>query len=148
MQCCSISHHWKILFVVEPLVLISTLMIHFICVHRELPLINYVDGLSVTHGSPRQHVWTFAAGNPCPCRNPYFVTPSSVGSNYFCENDRDGQLWDGISCSIGCCTFNSPPWFIVSVPAPSSDDIEVRLCTDQLRDDEAVHIRFYQFYIQ
>ena len=23
---------------------------------------NYVDGISVTHGSPRQHVWTFAAG--------------------------------------------------------------------------------------
>ncbi len=22
----------------------------------------YVDGLSVTHGSPRQHIWSFAAG--------------------------------------------------------------------------------------
>ena len=24
--------------------------------------INYVDGISVTHGYPRQHIWTFAAG--------------------------------------------------------------------------------------
>ncbi len=109
----------------------------------------YVDGLSVTHGSPRQHVWTFAAGAPCPCRNPSSDTPLFVGSNYFCEDDRDGgQLWDGISCVSGCCTFNSPPWFSVSVPSPTFDDIEVRLCTDQDRNDEAVHISFYQFYIQ
>ncbi len=108
----------------------------------------YVDGLSVTHGSPRQHVWAFAAGHPCPCRNPSHVTPSFVGLNYFCEDERDGQLWDGISCDIDCCTFNSPPWFSVSVPSPTSDDIEVRLCTDQSRVDEAVHISFLHFYIQ
>ena len=45
---------------------------------------NYVDGISVTRGSPRQHVWTFAAGvedqqgaygGTCPC-----VTGSTVGS--------------------------------------------------------------------
>ncbi len=24
---------------------------------------SYVDGLSITHGSPRQHVWTFAASH-------------------------------------------------------------------------------------
>ena len=22
---------------------------------------NYVDGVSLTHGAPRQHIWTFAA---------------------------------------------------------------------------------------
>ena len=36
----------------------------------------YVDGISVTHSSPRQHIWTFAAGvseysstysGVCPC---------------------------------------------------------------------------------
>ena len=25
----------------------------------------YVDGVSVTHGSPRTHIWTFAAGTTC-----------------------------------------------------------------------------------
>ena len=52
----------------------------------------YVEGLSITHGTPRQHIWTYAAGHTdfatfhvnehCPCAavrgsNP----PSFVGSN-------------------------------------------------------------------
>ena len=59
----------------------------------------YVDGISVTHGSPRQHIWTFAAGRDeqgqyctsciCPC-----VAKSTAGNsipwyveqNYFCES--------------------------------------------------------------
>ena len=59
---------------------------------------NYVDGISVTHGSPRQHIWTFAAGiedqqgrfaGTCPCVTGSTVgsrTPSFVGQNYFCES--------------------------------------------------------------
>lgn len=66
---------------------------------------TYVDGVSLTYGNPRQHIWTFAAGlsemivtSPsnherytCPCalvgtgfrmQQP----PSFVGSNYFCES--------------------------------------------------------------
>ena len=57
---------------------------------------NYVDGVSLTHGSPRQHIWTFVAGiqdnighQPSICRcndhgapNP----PSFVGNDYFCES--------------------------------------------------------------
>ena len=59
----------------------------------------YLDGVSVTHGSPRQHIWSFVGGidedssvHPaasCPCvtgssrRNNI---PSFVGHNYFCES--------------------------------------------------------------
>ena len=60
---------------------------------------NYVDGVSVTHGSsPRQHVWSFAAGfdeqdrdepSRCPCVGTPRVAndeiPSFVGDNYFCD---------------------------------------------------------------
>ena len=40
----------------------------------------YVEGISLTHGSPRNHIWTFAAGLSkdynypsynCPCASPY-----------------------------------------------------------------------------
>ena len=57
----------------------------------------YLDGVSVTYGSPRQHIWSFAAGldevltSPrytCPCApgstNRNYI-PSFVGQNYFCE---------------------------------------------------------------
>ena len=58
----------------------------------------YVDGVRVTHGSPRQHIWTFAAGYAeitttsikylCPCSLNSITgarIPSFVGNNYFCD---------------------------------------------------------------
>ena len=87
----------------------------------------YVDGVSITRGSPRQHVWTLAAGynsysneHPnanCPCTlNSTQKVSSFVSDNYFCEADRpklynnrwpysqpasdpDDPLWDGKGCS-------------------------------------------------
>ena len=117
---------------------------------------NYVDGISVTHGSPRQHIWTFAAGledqqrhyfGTCPCVNGSTVgsrIPSFVGQNYFCESGltqwpgtngvfypNGDPLWDGQGCgpTSTCCTFNSPPWFNVQLPSPTTDTIEVRICS-------------------
>ena len=54
----------------------------------------YVCGVSLTHGSPRQHIWTFAAGasekgytlvDACPCDATINITiPPFVGGDYFC----------------------------------------------------------------
>ena len=66
---------------------------------RSTPGINetYVDGVSLTHGSPRQHVWTFADAADetrftdvtCPCLRPSHtftgVIPGFVGEDYYCE---------------------------------------------------------------
>ena len=123
----------------------------------------YVDGVSVTHGSPRQHIWTFAGGadeDPshwvrhdltsvlCPCVNGSTAEsriPTFVGQNYFCESGitqwrgphgvfwpNGDPLWDGQGCgpTSSCCTFNSPPWFNVTLPSPTTDDIEVRICNN------------------
>jgi hypothetical protein len=62
----------------------------------------YVDGVSVTHGYPRRHIWTFAGGlsetvvnawpsHSCPCAlNGTGIQlqepPAFVGNNYFCES--------------------------------------------------------------
>ena len=110
---------------------------------------NYADGVLITRGSPRQHLWTYAAGlsetylttrNLCPCArssyNPSWI-PSFVGSNYYCETGRlgtgpnrkiwwDDPLWDGQGCVTSgntCC--DRYGWFHRHVP-PTTDDIEVR----------------------
>ena len=89
----------------------------------------YVDGVSITCGSPRQHVWTLMAGlstagvtswnddarTICPCSpdSPQKSTLQSfIGNDYFCESGNpatDGSykdtfyssdpLWDGKDCS-------------------------------------------------
>lgn len=97
---------------------------------------NYVDGVSLTHGTnPRQHIWTFAAAldeevigyiGQCPCVNTRSTQspriPSWVGDDYFCDTGatwratfgtfyRDDPLWDGEGCGRynTCCSFNTPP---------------------------------------
>ena len=62
----------------------------------------YVSGLSVTYGSPQNHIWTFAAGQSqdynhawnCPCASPYpgRAAPPFLGGNWFCESGNIGQL--------------------------------------------------------
>ena len=135
----------------------------------------YVDGLSVTHGQPgdRTHIWTFAVGITevyfnsavCPCDNPANTAsvPSYVAANYFCESGvpypdvfsfdtlyPDDPLWDGDGCGPNndCCSFNSPPWFTVELPTPTTDDIEVRNCADEDTANEDLGIELIEFYIR
>ena len=106
----------------------------------------------------RQHIWTFVGALNeqdiltvdgafnCPCSNtgftwPYQV-PSFIGNDYFCDTGNRGSgyssgiyytndpLWDGEGCGSAstCCEFNTPPWFCRSLPRPTSDDLELRLC--------------------
>ena len=121
---------------------------------------QYVDGVSITHGSPRQHIWSLATshrGNFCPCsNNPTSApVPGFVGQDYFCDveshstyKDED-RLWDGYDCLFTaprCC--DKGPWFCKDLPQATSDDIEFRVCTDQLRDDEDVYIEHVELYVQ
>ena len=136
----------------------------------------YMDGISTTHGSPRQHIWSFVGGLDegfhanfgaiCPCVTGSITgtrIPSFVGQNYFCEAGitqwdsansifyPDGDpLWDGQGCgpTSSCCTFNSPPWFNVTLPSPTTDDIEVRICGHGGIDDEDTPIQLIELYVK
>ena len=118
---------------------------------------QYLDGVSITHGSPRQHIWSLGvSGNPdfCPCRSNPSIPPA-VGEDYFCDvetmdtyasNDR---LWDGEDCLAGseaCC--NRANWFCKDLPEPTSDSIEFRLCTDEGRTNEDVYIEHVEIYVK
>ena len=88
---------------------------------------QYVDGVSLTYGSPRQHIWTFVnalqeaqgfSESKCPCTNTneqgIINISSFIGNDYFCETGAppdqsynsswsrilfaDDPLWDGQGC--------------------------------------------------
>ena len=86
----------------------------------------YTDGVSITRGSPRKHIWTLMAGvneasfyqgdgrHNCPCSQgstQNSTLQSFIGNDYFCESGNpstDGTwqailytqdpLWDGKGC--------------------------------------------------
>ena len=136
---------------------------------------TYVDGVSLTHGNPRQHIWTFAAAldrnnnltrmdgrsSHCPCQfeeNP-FEPPPFVGEDYFCDAGNEefmdmtddaglqtDPLWDGTDCL--CCVSDNPPWFYKQLPQRTTDDIEMRVCIDEGSTNENIGIQEIEIYIQ
>ena len=134
---------------------------------------QYVDGVSLTHGqTPRKHIWTFAAAHDeirsnqwvCPCtkNNTDFsgVVPPFIGQDYFCDTGSTYQvqaqfyhadpLWDGSGCgsTSSCCGFNNPPWFCKQLPQSTTDDIELRACTDEVSSNEYLALETVEIYVQ
>ena len=118
----------------------------------------YFSGVAVMHGSPRQHIWTFAIGSgenntgywpgqcPCDSSSGYIRTPPFVGEDYFCESGYIGPgyrdyeaeytlhsndtLWDGKDCfsTSTCCSRHNHPFFTKTLSTPTNDNIELRRC--------------------
>ena len=130
---------------------------------------TYTDGISITRGSPRQHVWTYAAGltesasvndmSNCPCSSHRGSgAPSFVGSNYYCEsgNPTDtyasqfytgDKLWDGLQCEGSCCAGTATPlWFKVQLSTTTSDYIEIRICDDEGTSREDTPVELVEIY--
>ena len=121
----------------------------------------YVDGLSLTRGNPRQHMWTYMAGLKednsfqqgrftCPCQTGSQQAgnvPSFIGNDYYCESGNPvtpsgvafelytaDPLWDGQQCNgleSPCCTSTTLPWFHKVLDSPTNDYIEARVCGDE-----------------
>ena len=131
---------------------------------------NYVAGISLTHGSPRQHIWTFAnakgegySNEICPCTDgSEGSVPTFVGNDYFCDTAirplsdaisgifyPDDPLWDGQGCggNSTCCEFNNPPWFCKQLPQPTTDDIELRLCENSSPSADDSPFEIVELYI-
>ena len=135
---------------------------------------QYVDGVSITHGeNPRKHIWTFAAAleetradiATCPCTRTDLTyrgsVPTFIDNDYFCETGsrqryrsgtfyHEDPLWDGEGCgpNSSCCEFNSPPWFCKHLPHPTTDNIEVRVCSDSDVSNEDTPLEQVELYIQ
>ena len=133
---------------------------------------NYVDGVSITRGSPRQHVWTLMAGlngatylaYSCPCANDSTQQVQSfVGDHYFCETGvatnswqyqlyTSDPLWDGQGCGSlesSCCNVPGIPWFHRDYGNTTTTDyIELRVCADEATANEDVPVNYYEIYVQ
>ena len=118
----------------------------------------YVDGVSITQGLPRQHVWTYAAGYgenryECPCSNGSTATaPSFVGSDYYCESGplATDPLWDGEQCNgleATCCDHQAMPWFYRELEE-SNEDIELRVCANVGRSGEEIPIDIFEVFVK
>ena len=116
---------------------------------------HYAEGVLITNGSPRRHLWTYAVGKSetnvwgCPCSTGGSYSrqnfPAFVESDYYCESgfvntseDRiawEDPLWDGAGCVYPgntCCQRYG--WFHKQVQQ-TSDSIEVRWCAAVNNED-------------
>ena len=138
----------------------------------------YVDGVSITHGSPRQHVWTLMAGlneasiyqdglYNCPCSQgstQNSTLQSFIGNDYYCESGNPAtgglwqnilytsdSLWDGKGCGSlegNCCTAPGLPWFHKVLNTTTTDYLELRVCGDEEPNGEDVPVSFYELYVK
>ena len=133
---------------------------------------DYVDGVSITRGSPRQHVWTLMASNfgalnngyncPCGTESPKQVQ-LFVGDHYFCESGIPGEsrqpklytsdpLWDGKGCGsdeTACCSVPGLPWFHRDYGNTTTTDyLELRVCGDEGTANEDVPVGYYEIYVK
>ena len=102
---------------------------------------TYVDGVSLTHGVGQQHIWSFAAARSSCSECGGRLRPSSVGDDYFCGVAN--PMW--CTGSDGCCT---TPYFLKTLPQPTTDDIEMRVCRNEGCDNEDIAIETVEIYVQ
>ena len=133
----------------------------------------YTDGICLTHGNPRKHIWTLMSGhasdgpyNRCPCGSADTQTspaPSFVGSDYYCESGTSSSniktgvlynsdpLWDDKNCGSSetdCCKRTLIPWFYKLLSSSTADSVEMRICCDEGTNDEDVAIEKYEIYVK
>ena len=133
----------------------------------------YLDGVSITYGTSRKHLWSYAAGYneyldrsqavTCPCTS-YGGTPapSFVRHNYYCESGAvfgevnqgtyftSDPLWDGKGCtsSNSCCSQPNLPWFYRHILVTINEDVEARICYNSPFENEAVLVKEIKLYVQ
>ena len=142
--------------------------------HNPPPSIDgvYLDGVSITYDSgPRKHIWSYACGVyngnhkfgcPCNAASMKTYTPSYVGNDYYCETgDNDNTccnyalfsndpLWDGQQCpgvEGPCCTHPNMPWFNKTLSETTTEDIELRVCVNEILMYEQVLLQVIELFV-
>ena len=135
------------------------------------------EGVTFTLRTPFAHIWTFAAvhdgtnGIVCPFNEDNFDgvfnedTLTFVQDDHFCDLDLGGpagespsgptRLWTGDcddlpdgSIALEACNFNDPPYFNVTLANPTTDDIDARICLDDVAGEEQVFVESMMLFVQ
>ena len=127
----------------------------------------YVDGVSVTYGNLRQHIWTLYGAvregvDGCCAPSPDTQPPSFVKQNYFCDTGNPTNkgwsntffttypLWDNdANCpsNATCCAPHSGPWFNTTLIDATTEDIEIRICGDERTSNEDTPLELIEIYV-
>lgn len=135
----------------------------------------YVDGISITHGSPRKHVWTFMSSFSaieakysklnCPCaKGSLQKSPSFVGNDYFCESGLHtrwknkyytvlfkDKLWNRLNYGKAevKCRRKGLPWFSkVLKGGITNDDMELRVCGTGGTNTKDAPFFYYDIFVK
>jgi len=132
---------------------------------------HYVDGISLTLGNPRKHVWTYAIGLSnnsnypnynCPCATTSGPDPPTfVGNHYYCEAGNTGgagsgshythdPLWDGSGCGVtnNCCANPDGPWFFRQFALPVQAYLEARIYHRESFSRQDALVESIELYVQ
>lgn len=130
----------------------------------------YVDGVSVTVGDPRTHLWTYVAGlqisggaGACPCSGgsgPH----AFVGDDFLCDTANtdpepdhyiypwypaDEWLWDGENPDPDCPSGRfEDGWFVNAASRDPAEPIEVRVMTNQGHTDEDIGVFAMELFVR
>ena len=128
------------------------------------------DGVIITRGFSKQHVWTMMAGlidssllyplKRCSCSINNKVI---LSNHYFCESGNhdtslqvklftSDPLWDGQGCGsneVPCCEAPGIPWFHRDYGNTiTSDYIELKICGDEGTNNEDTPVKVYEIYVK
>lgn len=128
----------------------------------------YVDGVSITAGTPAEHVWTYAVAwseddniqnSRCPCQEGA-APPDFVGDHMSCEAGVrgvppigwyvDDPLWDadGDGDLSSCDTLPAPGDFHVVLQREAKGPLVVRLMADQESENEDVGLNVLELWVR
>ena len=129
----------------------------------------YTCGVNVTHGTPRNHIWTFAAGTSegtvsfgrnyaCPCDGGYNIVPQ-FGRMITSVNQESMSHTSIIDIAYStpmtlclssrtCCSLYNPPYFVNQLPTTTTDDIEARICVDDGISFANIAVELVELYVQ
>ena len=88
------------------------------------------------------------------------VLHHNVGSSYYCESGSptglsgwhtSDPLWDGMQCGGAegpCCSNAGLPWFSKNTPTPTTATINVRICLDEVFNNENIGIECLELFVK
>ena len=138
----------------------------------------YVDGVSITCGTPREHIWTYAGGLldtseatveeqefQCPCNTDGIreLVPDFVGEDYTCESANQGdqsssmvsvdrfhadKLWDNKNLGRLETNCEKCPYFYKRLESPTTSNIDMRICAGEDSTKQELYITIIELYIK